>query len=86
MKGRHNGLPRWKRPETGEIAALLQTAHRLDSWLRAIGGEQLQQARPRFIITSPNQPWVSGLDTTREFPELEAFIATGYFRVAEGNG
>ncbi len=50
--------------------------------------EQLQQACPRFIIevTSPNKPWVSGLDTTREFKELEEFIAAGYVKAVEGNG
>ncbi len=50
--------------------------------------EQLQQTRPRFIIevTSSGKRWVSGLDTTREFKELEAFIAAGYVRVAEGKG
>lgn len=50
--------------------------------------EQLQRSPPRFFIeiTAPDKPWVSGLDTTREFPELEAFIAAGYVKVVEGNG
>lgn len=40
---------------------------------------QLRAAPPRFIIEIlTNKPWVSGIDTTREFPELRQFIAAGY--------
>lgn len=64
------------------------TSHPYIQNLRRRFIEQLQQTRPRFIIqvTSPNKPWVSGLDTTQKFRELEDFIAVGYVKVAEGNG
>ena len=36
----------------------------------------LQTASPRFIIevTAIDKPWISGADTSREFPELRAFL------------
>jgi hypothetical protein len=42
--------------------------------------EQLQEAKPRFIIevTAIDKPWVSGEDTSREFPELHAFLDEQY--------
>lgn len=48
---------------------------------------QLREATPRFIIdVNTNKPWVSGEDTTREFPELQQFIAQCYLKRFEGNG
>jgi hypothetical protein len=43
--------------------------------------KQLQGARPRFIIeiTAIDKPWISGADTSREFPELRAFLNEHYF-------
>ena len=42
--------------------------------------QALRFASPRFIIevTSIDKPWVSGEDTTREFPELRAFLNENY--------
>ncbi len=41
----------------------------------------LQAANPRFIIevTAIDKPWVAGLDTSREFPELRAYLEENYF-------
>lgn len=41
---------------------------------------QLQSASPRYIVevTSIDKPWVSGGDTTRDFPELRAFLNEYY--------
>jgi hypothetical protein len=41
---------------------------------------QLGESKPRFIIevTAIDKPWVSGEDTTREFPELRAYLAEHY--------
>ncbi len=41
---------------------------------------QLQSASPRYIVevTAIDKPWVSGEDTTREFPELRAFLNEYY--------
>lgn len=41
---------------------------------------QLQVSEPRFIIevTAIDKPWVSGEDTTRDFPELRMFLAENY--------
>jgi hypothetical protein len=41
---------------------------------------QLQSASPRYIIevTAIDKPWVSGEDTTREFPELREFLNEYY--------
>ena len=48
--------------------------------LRADFVQQLAAASPRFIIevTAIDKPWVSGEDTTREFPELRAFLNENY--------
>jgi hypothetical protein len=48
--------------------------------LRADFMTQLQTAQPRFIIevTAIDKPWVSGEDTSREFPELRAFLDERY--------
>ena len=41
---------------------------------------QLQESRPRFIIevTAIDKPWVTGEDTSRDFPELHAFLDGNY--------
>lgn len=42
--------------------------------------DELRAARPRFIIevTAIDKPWVSGEDTSRDFPELRAFLDEHY--------
>jgi hypothetical protein len=48
---------------------------------------QLEAARPRFIVeVISNKPWVSGADTTREFPALREFLASGYFVACSSDG
>jgi hypothetical protein len=41
---------------------------------------QLQESKPRFVIEviSIDKPWVSGEDTSRDFPELRAFLDANY--------
>ena len=48
--------------------------------LRVVFVQPLAAASPRFIIevTAIDKPWVSGEDTTREFPELRAFLNENY--------
>jgi hypothetical protein len=48
--------------------------------LRANFMRALQEARPRFIVevTAVDKPWISGEDTTREFPELREFLNENY--------
>lgn len=48
--------------------------------LRADFMDQLQESEPRFIIevTAIDKPWVSGEDTSLDFPELRAFLAENY--------
>ena len=48
--------------------------------LRADFMNELQAASPRFIIevTAIDKPWISGADTSREFPELRAFLNRNY--------
>lgn len=48
--------------------------------IRADFMTRLQESRPRFMIevTSIDKPWVSGPDTSRDFPELRKFIAENY--------
>ena len=48
--------------------------------LRADFMTQMQESKPRFIIevTAIDKPWVSGEDTSREFPELRAYLAEHY--------
>ena len=48
--------------------------------LRADFMNDLQDANPRFIVevTAVDKPWLSGEDTTREFPELRAFLNENY--------
>lgn len=57
--------------------------HISDPYIQSLRSDfmaQLQEARPRFIIevTAIDKPWVSGEDTTRDFPELRAFLAGHY--------
>lgn len=49
--------------------------------LRADFMTDLQTASPRFVIevTAIDKPWVSGPDTSREFPELREFLNDNYF-------
>jgi hypothetical protein len=48
--------------------------------LRADFMTDLQAANPRFVIevTAIDKPWVSGPDTSREFPELREFLNSHY--------
>ncbi len=48
--------------------------------LRADFMTQLSETKPRFIIevTAIDKPWVSGEDTSRDFPELRAFLNEYY--------
>lgn len=48
--------------------------------LRADFMNQMQESKPRFIIEviSIDKPWVSGEDTSRDFPELRAFLNENY--------
>jgi len=48
--------------------------------LRADFMTDLRIANPRFIIevTAMDKPWVAGPDTSREFPELRAFLDENY--------
>ena len=48
--------------------------------LRADFMNELQKADPRFIVevTAVDKPWLTGADTTREFPELRAFLKENY--------
>ena len=49
--------------------------------------EELYAEQPRFIIqVMTHKPWVFGVDTTREFPALEIFLAENYSPVFEGDG
>jgi hypothetical protein len=40
----------------------------------------LRKSRPRFVVevVSIDKPWVAGVDTTRDFPELRSFIEANY--------
>jgi hypothetical protein len=48
--------------------------------LRADFINDLQLAKPRFIVevTAIDKPWITGPDTSREFPELRAFLDKNY--------
>ena len=49
--------------------------------------KELETAQPRYIIqVIENKPWVSGVDTTREFPELEELLTENYSLAFEGDG
>jgi hypothetical protein len=47
--------------------------------------KDLQSAKPRFIVevTAIDKPWITGPDTTREFPELRAFLTENYSAVMQ---
>jgi len=48
---------------------------------------ELKAARPRFIIeVVTDKPWVSGPDTTREFPELQNLMKSQYIVALKGDG
>ncbi len=49
---------------------------------------QLREASPRFIIevVAEYKPWVSGIDTTREFDALHHFLDDYYTVAYEGDG
>lgn len=48
--------------------------------LRSDFVNQLSESSPRFIVevTAIDKPWVSGEDTSRDFPELRAFLSENY--------
>jgi hypothetical protein len=48
--------------------------------LRADFLKQLNEKKPRFIVevTAIDKPWITGEDTTREFPELRGFLKANY--------
>jgi hypothetical protein len=48
--------------------------------LRADFLDDLQEARPRFIVevTAIDKPWITGKDASREFPALRAFLDEHY--------
>jgi hypothetical protein len=48
--------------------------------LRADFMKDLQTASPRFIVevTAIDKPWISGRDTSRDFPELRTFLNGNY--------
>jgi hypothetical protein len=48
--------------------------------LRADFMNELQASSPRFIIevTAIDKPWISGTDTSRDFPELRVFLEQNY--------
>ncbi|HTO71973.1 MAG TPA: hypothetical protein VMR31_19100 [Myxococcota bacterium] len=54
--------------------------------LRARFMAALRTAPPRFVLRLEARPWPSGPDTTREFPELEEFLAQHYAVSARGDG
>lgn len=48
---------------------------------------ELKAAQPRFIIeVVANKPWVTGPDTTREFPELQDLLKSHYTVALKGDG
>ncbi len=53
--------------------------------LRSDFMNQLREVSPRFIIevTAIDKPWVTGEDTSRDFPELRAFLDERYFITIE---
>jgi hypothetical protein len=47
--------------------------------------EDLQAAKPRFIVevTAIDKPWITGPDTSREFPELRTYLNENYSAVIQ---
>ena len=55
--------------------------------LRAAFMQQLETARPRFIIqVEKEKPWVSGVGTSREFLALNKFLEKNYHSAMQGDG
>lgn len=49
--------------------------------------KQLDFSKPKVIIQFyDGRPWVSGMDTTRDFPELQQFLAENYYVDKDKNG
>lgn len=49
--------------------------------------KQISISKPKVIIQYyDGRPWVSGLDTTREFPELQQFLIANYYVDKDKNG
>jgi hypothetical protein len=46
---------------------------------------ELQTAKPRFVIEvfTEDKPWITGLDTSREFPELREYLNEDYSVVVD---
>ncbi|QYK50416.1 MAG: hypothetical protein KF701_08445 [Anaerolineales bacterium] len=58
----------------------------IQSWRQRFMG-LLEAAPPQFIIQiETNKPWITGEDTTREFPALHAFMEAGYTIALAGDG
>ena len=53
--------------------------------LRADFMKDLQTSKPRFIVevTAIDKPWITGPDTTRDFPELRAYLNENYSAVIQ---
>lgn len=48
---------------------------------------EIKKTKPRFIIDiQSNKPWVSGIDTSRSFPELECILENQYYIAFYGDG
>jgi hypothetical protein len=47
--------------------------------------KQMQEKNPRFIVevTAIDKPWISGEDTSREFPELRKLLNNDYLIAVE---
>jgi hypothetical protein len=65
--------------------------HISDPYIQSLRSDfmtQLQEAQPRFIIevTAIDKPWVSGEDTSRDFPELRVFLDEYYSITIQGEG
>ena len=55
--------------------------------LRKLFIGQLRRASPRFVIeVFTKKPWVSGVNSTRSFPELRRFLGAHYTVAFQGNG
>ena len=48
---------------------------------------EMESSKPRFIIEIvTDKPWVTGPDTTFEFPQLRSFLKGNYFVARQGDG
>lgn len=62
-------------------------SHRYTQELRQRFLRDLTAAPPRYIVEiTRDKPWVSGADTTRDFPDLYHFIAARYTVALRGDG